>query len=134
MIVEIKGRTNSGKTSAAIKLLDDSKYTVVRSLDGDFESVYKHVTGNDIHEDFGDKIHISIGNIIKNNGKYDVINDDIINDFLNSNNEVMVLDQSWIPESYLQSLHKRLNSEFSNHKTLILVRATPVTTWEKEYV
>lgn len=126
MIIEIKGRTNSGKTSAAVKLLDKSKYTVVRTLDGDFESVYNQVTGNNIYEDYLDKISISFGGIIKNNGGYDVIDDSIINDFLNSNNEVMVLDQSWIPESYVKSLHDRLNNEFSNQKTLILVRSTPV--------
>ena len=41
MIIEIKGRTYSGRTSSVVKLLDKSKHTVVHSLDGDFAAVYE---------------------------------------------------------------------------------------------
>lgn len=123
MIIEISGTTHSGKTSTVAKLLDKNKYTVVITQDGDIEHVYERVIGTDIKIDFGDKITIHNTNILKfmESELIGEVDNTIINDFLNSYNEVLVLDTCKLPEIFLQSLRQKFKTEYSKDKTLILV-------------
>lgn len=127
MIIEITGRTNSGRTSSVVKLLDKSKYTVVHSLDGDFAAVYERVTGNKITDDFEERISISVGQLVESDSNnYRVkIKDEFILDFINGNDEVLVLDIP-LPTGYLELLKRQLTSEMNNHKTLIIVNHQPI--------
>lgn len=127
MIIEITGRSYSGRTSSVVKLLDKSKYTVVHSLDGDFAAVYERVTGNEIIDDFEERISISVGQLVEfnSNNWLGKIKDEFIQDFINGNDEVLVLDIP-LPTAYVESLKRQLTSEMNNHKTLIIVNHQPI--------
>ena len=122
MIIEIKGRTYSGRTSSVVKLLDKSKHTVVHSLDGDFAAVYERVTGNSIFDDFENRIRITVGQLVEfeENRWFGKIKDEIIQEFISGNDEVLVLDIP-LPATYLERIKHQLSSDMNNHKTLILV-------------